>query len=173
MQRTGINPRTLAVTAVMTAVVFVLTGLVRVPTPARGYIHLGDAAIFFSAFAFGPWVGAVAGGLGTGLADVAGGYPQWAVFSLLIHGAQGWVVGWASEKWPGLAGLVVSAIVGGVVVVAGYLGAGILLMGTAAALGELPMNILQVGTGAVIGILLFLAVRRAYPPIANWDSRHP
>lgn len=172
MQRNAINPRTLAVTAVMTAVVFVLTSLVRVPTPARGYIHLGDVAIFFSAFAFGPWVGAVAGGLGTGLADVAGGYPQWAIFSLLIHGAQGWVVGWVSGRWPGSAGLVLSAVVGGVIVVVGYLGAGILLSGPAAALGELPLNILQVGTGAVVGILLFLAVRRAYPPIAHWGSRH-
>ena len=27
------------------------------------------SGIFFSAFAFGPWVGAVAGGLGTALAD--------------------------------------------------------------------------------------------------------
>ncbi len=172
MQRNAMNPRTLAVTAVMTAVVFVLTGLVRVPTPARGYIHLGDAAIFFSAFAFGPWVGAVAGGLGTGLADIAGGYPQWAIFSLLIHGAQGWVVGWTSGRWPGLAGLILSAVVGGVIVVVGYLGAGMLLSGPAAALGELPLNILQVGTGAVVGILLFLAVRRAYPPIAHWGNRH-
>jgi uncharacterized membrane protein len=71
-----------------------------------------------------------------------------------------------------MAGLVLSAVVGGVIVVVGYLGAGILLSGPAAALGELPLNILQVGTGAVVGILLFLAVRRAYPPIAHWGSRH-
>ncbi|MFC2029092.1 ECF transporter S component, partial [Chloroflexota bacterium] len=84
MQRKTVDPRILALTAVMTAVVFVLTSLVRVPTPARGYIHLGDSAIFFSAFAFGPLVGGISGGLGTALADISGGYPQWAVFSLLI-----------------------------------------------------------------------------------------
>jgi uncharacterized membrane protein len=162
----------LAVTAVMTAIVFVLTSMVRVPTPARGYIHLGDAGVFFSALAFGPWIGAVAGGLGTFLADVAGGFPQWAVFSLLIHGLQGWVVGWTSQRWRGAAGLVLSAVLGGVIVVVGYLGAGIILSGIGAAVGELPMNVIQVAGGAIVGVPLFLAVRQAYPPITRLGRRH-
>jgi uncharacterized membrane protein len=149
----------------MTAVVFVLTRLVQIPTPARGYIHLGDAGIFFSALAFGPWVGAVAGGLGTALSDATSGYPQWAVFSFLIHGGEGWVVGWMSRKWPGTIGLILSAVLGSVVVVVGYLLAGMLLSGAGAALAELPLNIVQVAVGAVVGILLFAAVQRAYPPI--------
>ena len=167
MTRKSFDPRTLAVTAVMTAIVFVLTRLVQVPTPAKGYIHLGDAGVFFSAFAFGPWVGAVAGGLGTGLADVTSGYPQWAIFSFLIHGAQGWIVGWLGERWAGEKGLILSAVVGGVVVVIGYLAAGMLLSGVGAALGELPLNIIQVGAGAVVGVPLFAAVRQAYPPISR------
>jgi uncharacterized membrane protein len=59
MPRKSVDPRALAVTAVMTAIVFVLTSMVRVPTPAKGYIYLGDAAIFFSAFSLGPRVLAV------------------------------------------------------------------------------------------------------------------
>jgi uncharacterized membrane protein len=171
MSRRTLDPRTLAVTAVMTAIVFVLTRMVQVPTPAKGYIHLGDAGIFFSAFAFGPWVGAVAGGLGTGLADVTSGYPQWAIFSLLIHGLQGWVVGWTSERWSGVTGLILSTVVGGVIVVVGYLGAGMLLSGVGAALGELPLNVLQVAVGAAIGVPLFALVRQAYPPIAHLGRR--
>ena len=167
MKRNAVDPRGLAVTAVMTAIVFVLTSVIRIPTPAKGYIHLGDAGIFFSALAFGPWVGAAAGGLGTALADLAGGYPQWAIFSFLIHGAQGLIVGWASTRWNGLVGLVLSAIVGGAVVVVGYLFAGMLLSGVGAALGELPLNIIQVSAGAVVGVPLFAAVRKAYPPIVS------
>ena len=165
MPRRSFDPRALAVTAVMTAVVFVLTRLVQIPTPARGYIHMGDAGIFFSALAFGPWVGAVTGGLGTALSDITSGYPQWAIFSFLIHGAQGWVVGWTGRKWPGMKGLILSAALGGVIVVAGYLAAGMLLSGVGAALAELPLNILQAAAGAVVGIPLFVAVRQAYPPI--------
>jgi uncharacterized membrane protein len=167
MQRKALDPRVLAVTAVMTAIVFVLTRMVQVPTPAKGYIHLGDAGIFFSALAFGPWVGAVSGGLGTALADITSGYPQWAIFSFLIHGAQGWVVGWTSRRWEGVPGLILSAVVGGVIVVVGYLGAGILLSGVGAALAELPLNVIQVTVGAVVGVPLYAAVRRAYPPLVN------
>jgi uncharacterized membrane protein len=157
----------------MTAIVFVLTRMVQVPTPAKGYIHLGDAGIFFSAFAFGPWVGGVAGGLGTALADLTSGYPQWAIASLLIHGLQGWVVGWTSERWKGIQGLVLSAIIGGVIVVAGYLAAGMVLSGVGAAVGELPLNIIQVAAGAVVGIPLFAAVRQAYPPITRMGHPRP
>jgi uncharacterized membrane protein len=167
MQRKTFDPRLLAITAVMTAIVFVLTRMIQIPTPAKGYIHLGDAGVFFSAFAFGQWIGALAGGLGTALADVSGGFPQWAIFSCLIHGAQGLVVGWMVRRWPTTWGLLSSAVAGGVIVVAGYLLAGMLLSGVAAALAEVPLNILQVTAGAVVAIPLFLAVRQAYPPITH------
>ena len=41
------------------------------PVPfTRGYIHLGDSMIFIAAILFGWRVGALAGGLGSALADV-------------------------------------------------------------------------------------------------------
>jgi uncharacterized membrane protein len=172
MQGKAFDPRRLAVTAVMAAIIFVLTRLVQVPTPAKGYIHLGDAGVFFGALAFGPWIGAVAGGLGTALADITSGYPQWAVFTLLIHGAQGWVVGWTSERWAGVKGVIASVVVGAAIVVVGYLAAGILLSGLGAALGELPLNIIQVTAGGLVGVPLFAAVRQAYPPILQLGRRH-
>lgn len=165
MSRRAFDPRVIAVTAIMTAVVFVLTRVVQVPTPAKGYIHLGDAGIFFSAFAFGPWIGAVTGGLGTGLADITSGYPQWAIFSFLIHGLQGWVVGWTSTKWRGAVGLILPTLLGGVIVVVGYFFAGMILSGIGAAIAEVPLNTLQVAAGALLGVPLYVAVRQAYPPI--------
>jgi uncharacterized membrane protein len=170
MSRRAFDPRTLAVTAVMTAIVFATTMIQLTLTPDGGYIHLGEAGILFSAFAFGPWVGAVVGGLGTALADLTLGFPQWAVFSLIIHGAQGWVVGWVSERWPGMGGLILAAILGGVIVVLGYLPAGMLLEGNLA-LASVPFNILQVFIGGVVSISLYYLVRRAYPPIVQMGRR--
>jgi uncharacterized membrane protein len=167
MQRKRFDPRVLAVMAVMTAVVFVLTLVIQIPTPAKGYIHLGDAGVFFSAFAFGPWVGAIVGGLGTALADAAAGYPQWALFSFLIHGTQGLAVGLVCRRWPTTWGLLSSTVIGGLIVVVGYLFAGMVLSGVAAALAEVPLNIVQVAAGAVVAVPLFLAVRQAYPPITR------
>lgn len=167
MQRKRFDPQMLAVTAMMIAIVFVLTRAVQVPTPVVGYIHLGDLGVFFSAFAFGPIVGAVAGGLGTALADITSPYAQWAVYSLLIHGTQGWVAGWLARRLPGVWGLVAAGLAGIVIVVAGYLLAGTILMGLGAALTEVPLNLIQAFIGAVISAPLYAAVRRAYPPITR------
>jgi uncharacterized membrane protein len=91
------NPRTLALTGVMTAVIFVLTRVIQIPTPAAGYVHLGDAAVLFAGFAFGPFVGAVASGLGTALADLTS-WPQWAPYTLVIHGLMGFVAGYMAQR---------------------------------------------------------------------------
>ena len=57
----------------MIAVTTVFTTAVRIPIPAtQGYVNFSDVAIFFVALAFGPWVGLIAGGLGTAIADIAG-----------------------------------------------------------------------------------------------------
>lgn len=165
-----LDARVAAVTAVMTAVVFVLTRLVQIPTPIQGFVHLGDAAIYFTAFAFGPWVGAVAGGLGTALADLNSGFAQWAVFSLLIHGLQGFLAGIVAQRVRGLAGLVLATVTGGVVLVLGYLAAGTILLGFGAAASEMIPNTLQALAGGLIGIPLYLLVLRAYPPLGQWKA---
>ena len=56
------------------------TMVIRIPTPIGGYIHAGDAVVLLSAFLLGPWWGAAAAGLGSGLADLIAGY------GLYVHG---------------------------------------------------------------------------------------
>lgn len=163
--------RRLTLTALMAALVFVFTVAVRLPTAAGGYLHLGDAAVAFSAFAFGPLVGAVAGALGTGLADLYGGYPQFALISFLVHGSQGWLMGWLVQGRLKTAVVFLSIVCGSIVVVAGYFFAEVLLYGVAVALSEVLPNALQSMVGAGLGVSLFLAVRRAYPPIARYQAR--
>ena len=173
VQKKSLDPRSVSITAVMTAVIFVLTRMVQIPTPVGGYVHLGDAAIFFASFAFGPWVGAVAGGLGTALADITSGYAQWAFFSFLVHGLQGWVVGviakgaYRSGQMLGWTRMLVGIGLGSVIVVLGYFIAGSFLMGMGGAVSEIPANIIQALSGGLVGAPLYLAVRRAYPPLTQ------
>lgn len=174
MFKQSLNAKQVAITAVMTAVVFVLTRTIQIPTPAKGYIHLGDAAIFFAAFAFDPWVAGIVGGLGTALADISSGpFAIWAPFSFVIHGLQGWVV----ARIVGHAGplqrrrtewyrIILGVCAGSAIVVIGYFFAG-LILGQAAAVSEIPANILQALSGGVIGAPLYLAVRAAYPPLTQ------
>jgi len=158
--------------AVLTAITAVFTYLIRIPiAPTRGYLNLGDVAIYFTAFSFGPVSALVAGGLGTALADLLSGYAQWAPISLFVHGLQGLVAGLLAmvpirRTWGPVEPAWLIALGGGTVVMcAGYLAAGAVMVGLGAALTELPGNVLQNVAGVIGAVPLTLAVRRAYPPI--------
>jgi len=165
-----VNARTVSITAVMIALVTVFTLAIRVPiAPTRGYINLSDVAIYFAAFTFGPWVGFLAGGVGTGLADAIAGYPQWTLISFCVHGAQGLLAGWLFRRvFRGTpAGMAVGWAVGTVVMVLGYFLAEVGLYGLGPALVEAPGNLIQNIAGGLVGAPLYWAVRRAYPPITT------
>ena len=162
------NATTLAVIAVMIAVVTVATGfLPRVPIPGTGgYVHLGDIFVFFSAFAFGPVIGAIAGGIGCGLADVLGGWAVWAPLTLIAHGVQGYVAGYFG-KGKEIGGLIVAWALGAVCLVGLYFLGELLPVygGFAGAVTEIIPNIMQALAGGIVGIPLVLLIRKAYPPI--------
>lgn len=65
------------------ALTCIATMLIQIPIPL-GYAHLGDSVILITAYLFGPVVGALAGGIGSAMADILTGYPVWAVPTLLI-----------------------------------------------------------------------------------------
>jgi len=61
-------------TAVCMALTCIATMLIQIPIPL-GYAHLGDSVILITAYLFGPVVGALAGGIGSAMADILTGYP--------------------------------------------------------------------------------------------------
>ncbi len=165
------SPGFIALVAVLIALVAVLTLLVRVPTPARGYVNLSDAAITFAGLAFGPWIGGLAGGIGTAIADLAGGFAPYAPISLVAHGLQGVLVGLIGGRRRDLPRMILAWLAGAVAMIAGYLLGGALYVGLPTALLEVPLNVMQTVVGALVGIPLVLAVRKAYPAIEHMGRR--
>jgi uncharacterized membrane protein len=89
----GRSTKTLVLTGMMTALVFIATVAIRIPVPfTQGYIHAGDTMIFVSAAVLGPIPGMIAAGVGSALADLMG-YPQWVIPTLLIKGIMGYLMG--------------------------------------------------------------------------------
>ena len=176
MSGKGIGVRTIAITGIMIAVVAVFTRSIMVPI-GTGFFNFSDVAIYFAAFAFGPWIGFVAGGVGAALADISLGYSQFAILTFFAHGLEGLVAGYLG-KGNDRPRMLLGWLVGTVVMV------GIYFLGEAAvpamwgglpqALTEWPFNLLQNVVGGIVGIPLVLAVRRAYPPITQmgqWRTR--
>lgn len=167
-----ITVRDIALVTVMTAAVCALTFVVKVPIPATGgYIHLGDVAANFGALAFGPWLGFLIAGGGMAIADLLAGYVSFAAGTFVIHGLQAVVVAYIGRNrkpWV----MLLAAIAGGAVVVAGYFVYEwlILRIGALAAAQEVPANMLQVTSG-LVGVPVYLLVARAYPPLTRWAER--
>jgi uncharacterized membrane protein len=156
--------RELAASAVMAALVCVATMLVQFPIPAtQGFFNVGDAMVMVAALTFGPVVGAIAGGLGSSLADFLGGWYVWVPFTLVIKGIEGLLAGLVlgtSDEDQGKLRVVLAWIVGGLEMVTGYFLVQVYMYGLSAALVEAPFNFVQMAVGGIVGVPISLALKQ-------------
>ena len=97
----SLTPTGLALTAISTALVCVATISFSFYVPqTRGFFNIGETMVFSTAILFGPVIGALAGGVGSMLADVLLGYPHYAPATLIIKATEGAIVGFLSRKKP-------------------------------------------------------------------------
>lgn len=167
------NPVFYALVAMLIAVTTVFTLLIRIPILATGgYINFSDVATYFAGFSFGALAGGLAGGIGAAIADLIGGYAQFAPLTLLAHGIQGVLAGLLARRGT-MPGLMLGWLAGTVAMVGIYLvGEGLVYTTWANALLEVPANLLQNLAGALVGIPLYYAVRKAYPAIRQYRRDH-
>jgi uncharacterized membrane protein len=160
----GIITKIFAVAAVMAALVAVATFIIQIPIPATGgYLNFGDIMIFISALTFGPTVGGFAGGVGSFISDVAGGYAAFAPFTLIIKGIEGLIAGTISNRKKAWRD-VIAVVFAGIEMVTGYFLVEFFALSEGwGALGEVPGNILQIVAGALIGIPIAIVLRKRLP----------
>ena len=159
-----LSTKSIAVYAIITALVMVATYAIKIPTPAtNGYANLGDAFVMFAGVVFGPIVGFLVGGAGSALADLAGGYAHWILPTFIIKGAEGAISGiiFLLLKRVKLNRFVcagISTFVAGVIMVAGYFLASTIMKGSVeAAFASFPANCVQGSVGVAINMLLLVA----------------
>ncbi len=162
----ALDVRSLTTNALAVALTAAATMALRVPVPAtQGYINLGDAVIFTAAALFGARTGLLAGGIGSALADLLGGYAHWAPFTLVIKGLEGVLVGLlfrsSLRSGRGIAFGGLSALLGGLWMVTGYFLTEALLYGWQPALSGLPGNGLQAAGSLLTGLPAAVALARA------------
>lgn len=179
--------RTTVLLAMSIALVTIGTMVIRIGIPAtNGYMNLGDSIILVVAIAVGRSHGAVAGGLGSTLADVLGGFPAWSPWTLIIKGIEGYIAGTlgdaaatpsaAPSTGPSAAPsttplakntvtrTIIAITVAGIWMVAGYFAAGSILYGFTGALSELPFNLVQAGGSIVVAAVLAPTAQRILKP---------
>lgn len=164
----------IALTSVMVAIVVVFTLVVRIPT-IGGYVNLSDVAIVFASFCFGPIVGLISGGLGTALADLIAGYPQYIPISFVVHGLEGLILGQIARVIirKKLKVFYILAFLATIIIVplGYYLLEAIFLYDFTAALKGILMNTVQAGVGFVGGVIIYFATISVYPPIQMFNEK--
>lgn len=157
------NAKKLAVNALAIALVCVGTMVIQIPIPL-GYMHLGNCCILLISIYFGNVTGMLAGGVGSCMADLLSGYPQWILPTLIIKGIMGLVIALIGYKKDGEAHIMrvrvaVGAVAGIAVMIAGYTFAGCFLYGSVAAgFAQIP----GLSVEGVIGIVLFYVIGFAF-----------
>jgi uncharacterized membrane protein len=163
-----VDTRSLVRGGLLTALVAAATLVVRIPTPAtQGYVNIGDAVIVAGALLYGGRLGGLAGGMGSALADLLGGYFVYAPFTLVIKGIEGGFVGgaarWLRADLSRVSGLAVAlglAVLGTSWMVVGYFLAERQLFSVGTALANVPSNAFQAAASILIGLPLAAALRR-------------
>lgn len=150
-------------TALLAALSCTATMALKIPTPTGGYVNMGDAMVLLGAFLLGPWYGAAAGGIGSMLADILGGYPLYAPATLVIKAVMVIVAGVTYRTMRGkTGGVVAAAVLGEVPMVAGYwLYDAWLLRSFAGSAAGIPGNFVQATFGIAASILLAGALRKS------------
>ena len=154
--------RKLVMAALLAALVYVATTVIKIPTPTGGYLNLGDCFVLLSGWLLGPVYGFAAGGIGSMLVDLMGGYMLYVPGTLIIKGlmavAAALIYRGAGRK---NGGMVVSAVVAEIIMVGGYYlyESTICGYGFMGALAGVPGNCIQGVAGLVIGLVLMTVLR--------------
>ena len=140
----------------MIALVCIATMTIQIPMPGtNGYVNIGDSVIFISSILFGPVVGMIAGGIGSALADILSGYAHWAIFTLIIKGLEGYVVGIVIRNHYTTIKSLFATALGTITMATGYFLAGIILKGSIIiSAASIPGNLIQGIVCMAIAILL-------------------
>lgn len=156
-------------TALMASLCCVATMVLRLPLPF-GYLNLGDVTVILSAWLLGPVYGAAAAGLGSMLADVFSGYPQYSAATFIIKALMAvavWFVMFLMRKltakqggfmWPAVS---LGAVLAELIMVGGYFftDAVVFAYGLGAA-ASLFGNAMQGVLGAAAGTLLTVLISK-------------
>ena len=155
----------IVITALMASMVCVATMIIKIPSPMKGYINIGDCFVLLCGWLLPPGYAFVAAGLGSALADLLSGYVTYAPATFLIKGLMALLVFLCCKLMQKRTGKLPAQIVGAflaeILMIAGYFLFEGILYGFAPSLVNIPANGVQGVAGIVIGLALVKGLERA------------
>ena len=146
----------IVLSSLLAALVCVATMLIKVPSPLKGYVNLGDCVVLLSGWILSPVYAFLTAGIGSALADIFAGYIVYAPATFLIKGLMALICALAVKfiKKKPLAVQIASGVIAEIVMVAGYYIFEGFMYGFVASAVNIPANAVQGVFGIVLGVIL-------------------
>ena len=148
----------MALSAMLTALVCIATMLIKIPSPLKGYINLGDCVVLLAGWVLSPGYGFLAAGLGSAMADIFSGYLIYAPATFLIKGMMAFVVYYGHKmlfkKGGDFLGRIVPGFFAELLMILGYFVFEGFMYGFVASLVNIPANAVQGVAGIILGVIL-------------------
>ena len=114
----------LVMAALVAALACIATMIIKVPSPLKGYINLGDGIILVAGWIFSPAYGFMSAAIGSAMADVFSGYVLYAPATFIIKGLMALVACYGyklcSNKMSNLPSRISSGILAELLMILGY-----------------------------------------------------
>ncbi|MBQ5919262.1 MAG: ECF transporter S component [Lachnospiraceae bacterium] len=144
--------------ALMAALACIMTMIIKVPSPLKGYVNLGDCIVLVAGWMFSPTYGLLAAGIGSAMADVFSGYLLYAPATFVIKGLMALTAYYGyklcSKKIGDLPSRIISGVMAEILMVLGYYVFEGFLYGFIPSLVNIPANAVQGVAGLIIGVAL-------------------
>lgn len=144
--------------AMFSALCCVATMIIKIPSPLKGYLNLGDCIVLLSGFMLSPVYAFLAAGIGSALADIFAGYVVYAPPTFIIKGVMALIAYFGFKILHKKAGVtlsrVISGIVAEIVMVLGYFVFEGFMYGFTPSAVNIPANALQGIAGIIFGVIL-------------------
>ena len=144
--------------ALLAALTCVATMIIKIPSPLKGYLNLGDCVVLLAGWMLSPTYGFLAAGLGSALDDTFYGYVTYIPATFVIKGLMALIAFYGFKllhsKLGNISSRIISGIVAEVVMVAGYFIFEGFLYGFGPSLVNIPANVIQGIAGLIIGTIL-------------------
>lgn len=144
--------------SMLAALVCVATMIIKIPSPLKGYINLGDCVVLLTGWLLSPLYGFLAAGIGSALADVFSGYIAYAPATFVIKGLMSIIAYFSFRLIHKRLGSFPSRILSGslseIIMILGYFVFEGFLYGFVPSLVNIPANAVQGALGLIIGTIL-------------------
>ena len=148
----------IALSALFTAIVCIATMIIKIPSPLKGYVNLGDPVVLLSGWILPLPYGFLAAGLGSALADLFSGYIIYAPATFIIKGLMAIIAFYAfkgiGSKSNKIVARIISAILAEIVMVSGYYIFEGFMYGFIPSAVNIVPNAVQGVAGIIIGVIL-------------------